>query len=67
MKWTEVVRCKECGKIYKPSRTPDICKRCGARLYTLPDIIFGIKCLVRADKVIAKRTLRGWKVKEDGN
>jgi rRNA maturation endonuclease Nob1 len=64
-KYGERVRCKECGKIYPDTENvPDICYKCGARiiyhgfLYDRTDQDY-------TEKVIAKRTLFGWKIRED--
>lgn len=69
MKWKEVARCRECGKIYTLNGAPDICKKCGARLYdhTALDLIFGLRSPVGVDKVVAKRTLTGWNVRADSS
>ena len=64
----EVFRCMECGQIYEKG-SPYICKECGREIGTETPIIFqvlGHKEVMLTDnceKVIAKRTLFGWKVK----
>lgn len=66
--YREVFRCKECGKIYE-NGIPYICKKCGTEIGTETPIIFqalGHKKVTLTDnceKVIAKKTLFGWKVK----
>lgn len=68
-KWQEVKRCKECGKIYD-SGIPEICKKCGVRLGTASAFmaLFGQRQVLRTNKcesVVARRTLFGWKVREN--
>ena len=66
--YRKVSRCKECGKIYE-NGIPYICQKCGTEIGTETPIIFqvlGHKEVMLTDnceKVIAKRTLFGWKVK----
>lgn len=66
--YREVSRCKECGKIYE-NGIPYICKKCGTKIGTETPIIvqaLGYKKVTLTDnceKVIAKKTLFGWKVK----
>lgn len=66
-KWKEVWRCKNCGKVYQ-TEIPEICIKCGERLGTASNFLamFGISRVLQTDKcekVIAKRTLLGWKVR----
>lgn len=66
--YREVYRCKECGKIYE-NGIPYICQKCGTEIGTETPIILqalGYKEATltnNCEKVIAKKTLFGWKVK----
>lgn len=62
--YREVLRCKECGKIYDNGwrLVPDICGKCGNRLYTA--INYSSRTLRGGEWVIAKPTLRGWVIKK---
>ena len=66
--YREVYRCKECGKIYG-NRIQYICDKCGAGIgIKNPEIlqVFGVDEVTLTDKcekIIAKKTLFGWKVK----
>lgn len=67
--WKKVCRCKECGEIY-PNGIPLICRKCGTKIgVTIPIILqmFGngkVTLTKKCEKVIAKRSIFGWKVKE---
>lgn len=62
-KWKEVVRCKNCGKIY-PRAVPLICEKCGTEIAKRDSFweILGIDGIMtdNAEKVIARRKLLGW-------
>lgn len=66
--YMEVRQCTDCKKIYLPALTPNVCKKCGAKLledrWTLlhTETYRTDKCKV----VIAKKMLFGWKVKKEG-
>lgn len=70
-KYERVCRCKKCGKIY-PNGIPYICSKCGTEIGTkTPTILksmglgYGEVTLTdNCEKVIAKKTLLGWKIKE---
>ena len=68
-KYKRVSRCKKCGKIY-PHGIPYICYKCGTEIGTeTPTILkligYGDVTLTdNCEKVIAKKTLLGWKIKE---
>ena len=70
-KYKSVSRCKKCGKIY-PHGIPYICSKCGTEIGTEPLKTLKLMGLVNGDviltdnceKVIAKKTLLGWKIKE---
>ena len=70
-KYKSVSRCKKCGKIY-PHGIPYICGKCGTEIGTeTPTILkamglgYGAVTLTdNCEKVIAKKTLLGWKIKE---
>ena len=70
-KYELVSRCKKCGKIY-PHGIPYICYKCGTEIGTempkfLQSMGFGYGDVILTDnceKVIAKKTLLGWKIKE---
>ena len=70
-KYERVCRCKKCGKIY-PHGIPYICYKCGTEIGTkTPTILkamglgYGAVTLTdNCEKVIAKKTLLGWKIKE---
>ena len=71
-KYERVCRCKKCGKIY-PHGIPYICGKCGTEIGTKTPIILkemglGYSDVILTDnceKVIAKKTLLGWKIRED--
>ena len=69
-KYKRVSRCKKCGKIY-PHGIPYICGKCGTVIGTktptiLKSIGYGDVTLTdNCEKVIAKKKLLGWKIKED--
>ena len=71
-KYKRVCRCKKCGKIY-PHGIPYICSKCGTEIGTkTPTILkamgLGYDAVTLTDnceKVTAKKTLLGWKIKED--
>lgn len=64
-----VSRCKECGKIYE-NGIPYICNKCGARIgIKTPEILQAlghgeVTLTDKCEKIIAKRVLFGWKVKD---
>ena len=70
-KYKRVCRCKKCGKIY-PHGIPYICGKCGTEIgIKTPTILkamglgYGAVTLTdNCEKVIAKKTLLGWKIKE---
>ena len=70
-KYRRVIRCKKCGKIYQ-NCIPYICCKCGTEIGTkTPTILkamgLGYGAVILTDnceKVIAKKTLLGWKIKE---
>ena len=70
-KYKSVCRCKKCGKIYTHG-IPYICGKCGTEIGTetpkfLKSIGLGYSDVILTDnceKVIAKKTLLGWKIKE---
>ena len=70
-KYKRVSRCKKCGNIY-PHGIPYICSKCGTEIGTempkFPQLMgFGYGDVILTDnceKVIAKKTLLGWKIKE---
>lgn len=59
--YREARRCKRCKKVYYPS-APDICCKCGTKLYN--NYAIGPHRTDDCEVVIAKKTLFGWKVKE---
>ena len=65
----KVCRCKECGGIY-PNGIPLICRKCGTEIGTTTPALLqmlgqgGVKLTKKCEKVIAKRGIFGWKVKE---
>lgn len=67
--WKKVCRCKECGGIY-PNGIPLICRKCGTEIgATTPAFLqmLGqgeVTLTKKCEKVIAKRGIFGWKVKE---
>ena len=67
--YREVGRCMECGKIYG-NGIPYICDKCGERIgIKTPEILQAlghgkVTLTDKCEKIIAKRTLFGWKVKE---
>ena len=67
-----VQRCKECKKIY-PKGAPEICVKCGVRLgYTSLYLKFFTGRVIlnytdKCEKVAAKKTILGWKVREESN
>ncbi len=67
--WKKVCRCKECGEIY-PNGIPLICRKCGTEIgITTPVLLkmFGqgeVILTKKCERVIAKRGIFGWKVKE---
>lgn len=71
-RYREVFRCMECGKIYK-NRIPYTCEKCGAGIGVETPIIFQVlgrgevTLTDKCEKIIAKRTLFGWKVKGKGS
>ena len=68
-KYKRVCCCKKCGKIY-PHGIPYICRKCGTEIGTeIPTIFKSIRygdviLTDNCEKVIAKKTLLGWKIKE---
>lgn len=67
-KWIEVVQCNGCKKIY-PGITPNVCGKCAARLAKrdeLAAIVWGkdARVLVNAKRIVARKRLFGWEVKE---
>lgn len=66
----EVCRCVNCKKVY-PDGIPTLCHKCGTKLgkkSVFGKLIFGedrVEFNENCEKVIAKRTFFGWKVKED--
>lgn len=68
--WKNVYRCKECGKVFE-KEVPFICSKCGTEMRkepTLLEEILGMSFLLNTDKcekVIAKRKLFKWVVKND--
>lgn len=66
--YIRVSRCKVCGKIYD-NGIPYICRKCGTEIGTQTPIIFQalgdgeVTLTDKCEKVIAKRTLFGWKIK----
>lgn len=70
--YKEVCRCRECGRIYE-NGIPYICKGCGAKIGTPTAIIFqamghgSVTLTDKCEKVIAKKTILGWKVRSDCN
>ena len=70
--YREVSRCKECGKIYG-NRIQYICDKCGAGIgIKTPEILQAfwrgeVTLTDKCEKIIAKRTLFGWKVKDSDN
>ncbi len=76
----EVARCKKCGKIYQ-NGIPIFCYKCGTKLgeefptIPFPTSYFGImvnelnqgklKLTDNCEKVIARRKLFGWEIKEN--
>lgn len=69
MDWKKVNRCRECGKIYEKG-IPYICRKCGAEIgrptSLLVQAIGGgpVTLTGKSEKVIAKRCLFGWRVRE---
>lgn len=79
-KFREAVRCKSCGKIYQDG-IPVFCNKCGVKLgeefptIPFPTSYFGmmlkelnegkLKITDNCEKVVAKRKLFGWKIKEN--
>jgi uncharacterized membrane protein YvbJ len=61
------VRCKGCGKIY-PSKdnVPSICKKCGAKIVDI-SWLGNQYTNENSESIVAKRTLFGWKVREEMN
>ena len=70
--WREVTRCKNCKKVYTRGVSL-ICKKCGEQLAkesVLAKMVGGCRSVMLtsgAEKVVAKRTLRGWKFKDETN
>lgn len=70
MEWRSVHRCKICGKVYSDG-VPEICYKCGTRIAhqsLFLDFLEVSKNMVPTDNlesVIAKRTLFGWKFKNE--
>ena len=68
--YMRVSRCKVCGKIYSDG-IPYICRKCGTEIGTPTPIIFQalgheeVTLTENCEKVIAKKTMFGWKVKPD--
>ena len=68
-KYKSVSRCKKCGKIYQCG-IPYICGKCGTEIGTETPTILksmgygGVTLTDNCEKVIAKKTLLGWKIKE---
>ena len=70
-KYKRVCRCKKCGKIYQHG-IPYICFKCGTEIgIKTPTILkamgleySGVILTDNCEKVIAKKTLLGWKIKE---
>lgn len=68
--YQKVSRCKECGKIY-PSGIPYICSKCGVEIgHPTPMLLqaLGYREVILTDKcekVVAKKSLFGWKVREE--
>jgi hypothetical protein len=62
--YKERCRCKQCGKVYSHG-IPKYCKKCGTKL-GVDYLWFDDKLYLTDDceKIVAKRTLLGWKVKE---
>lgn len=69
MEWKKVNRCRECGKIYEKG-IPYICRKCGAEIGRPTSLIAQalgggpVTLTEKCEKVIAKRGLFGWKVRE---
>ena len=67
--WKKVCRCKECGEIY-PNRVPLICRKCGAEIGITTPVFLQmlgqgeVTLTKKCERVIAKRGIFGWKVKE---
>lgn len=67
-----VSRCKDCGKIYDKG-IPYICSKCGAEIgKPTPTILQMMGCgevtlTEKCEKVVAKKGLFGWKVREPQN
>lgn len=67
--WKKVCRCKECEKIY-PSGIPLICRKCGTEIGINTPMLLQmlghgeVTLTEKCEKVIAKKSLFGWKVKE---
>lgn len=68
--YKRVCRCKQCGKIYE-SGIPDVCVKCGTEIGTptpflLQEMGLGKMTLTdKCEKVIAKKTMFGWKVRRN--
>lgn len=68
--YKEVCRCVNCGKIYS-NGVPTICYKCGVELGSTNEFskfFLGEERIVlneNCEKVIAKRTIFGWKIKKD--
>ncbi len=65
----KVCRCKESGGIY-PNGIPLICRKCGTEIGTTTPALLQmlgqgeVTLTKKCEKVIAKRGIFGWKVKE---
>lgn len=63
--YREYRQCMDCKKIY--TVPPYICKKCGARLLEDRNLLFtnGTYRTDKCEVVVAKKTLFGWKVREE--
>lgn len=67
--YKKVCRCRDCGKIYDKG-IPYICSKCGAEIgKPTPTILQMMGCgevtlTEKSEKVVAKKGLFGWKVRE---
>lgn len=68
--YKEVCRCKECGEMYTKG-IPYICTKCGTKIGTPTPLILQVlgngevTMTDKCKKVIAKKTLFGWKIKQN--
>lgn len=63
----DCIRCNHCGKIYRlySCGMPKYCKKCGNHITDFQSTIIKDTLTIKnATKIVAKRTLFGWKERE---